>query len=190
MKKLTKLFIAILLLVALGISGYHVFPLVQREIDRWRHPIHYEEYVMAAARQHDIEPARIFAVILAESGFRYDAVSRAEAKGLMQFMPATFEWLVRLRGLDYDADDVFTPSVNIDFGAFYLRFLYNQLGDWDHVHMAYNAGLSNVQAWLGRPELLENGRIVHELIPFGETRRYIQRVNNAISEYRRLYFDE
>ena len=189
MKNLTKLLVAIVLLIAIGILGHQVYLWGRREIQQELFPIRYEEYVLAAAEKHDIEPALIFAVILAESSFRSYVISPAGAGGLMQLMPSTFEWLVERRRLDYVADDVFNPAVNIDFGAYYLRMQYNRFGNWDHALMAYNAGSGTVSSWLNNPELTQDGLIIHDRIPFRETRNYVQRVNNALAEYRRLYYE-
>ncbi|MCL2212357.1 MAG: lytic transglycosylase domain-containing protein, partial [Oscillospiraceae bacterium] len=126
-------------------------------------------------------------VVLTESSFRYAIISPAGAGGLMQIMPATFEWIANNRRIEHNPDDVFVPRVNIDFGTFYLRRLYNHFGDWEHAIIAYNAGMGNVGRWLQDPELVdEYGRIIHELIPFGETRNYIGRVNRAWERYREI----
>jgi len=188
LNKITKFCLVLVLVAALVVLGVYGYNRVHREIDYRRHPLHFSEYVMEAARDHDIAPERIFAVILAESGFNPQAVSRAGARGLMQIMPSTFTWLVELRGMNYTEEDLFNPRINIDFGAYYLRRQYNTLGNWDHAHMAYNAGIGTVQGWLRNENIAPDGVIIHNQIPFGETRRYIYKVNNAIREYRRLYF--
>lgn len=108
------------------------------------------------ARQHNIEPRLVQAIIRVESNFNPRAVSRAGAQGLMQLMPATAK--------RYHVEDPFDPRANIEGGLRYLKHLLRHFsGDMRRVLAAYNAGERAVQRYDGIP-------------PYPETRRYVERV--------------
>ncbi len=113
--------------------------------------------ILAAAREHKVDPALITAVIRAESNFSPRAVSRKGACGLMQLMPATARRLGVRRPFD--------PAENIRGGAAYLSKLAERFGDTEVelILAAYNAGEQAVEDYGGVP-------------PFRETRDYVQKV--------------
>ncbi len=80
-----------LLLVAAVIAG--AFAYVNETSPPWyeriRYPLRYSEYVRAHAREHDLDPSLVAAVIYQESKFRSDAKSSSGAIGLLQITPAT-----------------------------------------------------------------------------------------------------
>ncbi len=115
-----------------------------------------DRIIFHAAVTHQVDPALIKAIILAESGFNPRAVSKRGAMGLMQLMPIT----VREFGLD----DVFDPAVNIEYGVRYFRKLLDRFdGDVKLALAAYNAGTKYVLKYKGIP-------------PFKATRKYIAKV--------------
>ena len=114
----------------------------------------YDALVRAAADRHRVDPAVLHALIEVESGYHADAVSRRGARGLMQLMPATVE--------RYNVGDAFDPAANIDGGARYLRYLFDQFGMRGGL-AAYNAGEGAVQRSHGEP-------------PYRETARYVDRI--------------
>ncbi|MCL2605094.1 MAG: lytic transglycosylase domain-containing protein [Defluviitaleaceae bacterium] len=158
------LIIALLLAAGVGFMGIRV-----------RFPVHHMGYVNTHAG--NIDPSWVFAVIMAESGFRENAESPRGAQGLMQIMPATAEWLAGLMGLrEFKPEDVWRPDVNIALGGFYLnRLLETFGGDMRLVLAAYNAGQGNVRNWLANPEYSADGQTL-DVIPFPETYHYINRV--------------
>lgn len=121
-----------------------------------RNPQEFEHLVSAASAKYGVSASLIRAVIMAESGYNPQAVSRAGAGGLMQLMPGTAK--------SQKVADRFDPKQNVDGGVRYLKFLLDTFkGDVSLALAAYNAGLSNVAKYGGMP-------------PFEETRTYVNRV--------------
>jgi soluble lytic murein transglycosylase len=139
-----------------------------------------------AAAKH-LDPALIAAVIYAESKFD-PRPSPTGAQGLMQIEPATAYYVAHLSGgIRFTAGDLATPSVNVAYGTYYLRYLLDHYGGEEMLALAaYNAGLSNVDAWVARARA--NGESLSEAaIPFPETREYVRRVLDARRNYRNTY---
>jgi hypothetical protein len=117
----------------------------------------YSSQILAAAKQHRVDPAFIAAVIKVESNGYARAVSRKGARGLMQLMPATARRL--------GVRSPFDPRDNIRGGAAYLAELAERYGETnaDLILAAYNAGEHAVEEYGGVP-------------PYRETRDYVKRV--------------
>jgi soluble lytic murein transglycosylase len=139
-----------------------------------------------AAAKH-LDPALIAAVIYAETKFE-PRTSPAGAEGLMQVEPATAEFLARLSGgYRFTTSDLATPSVNVAYGSYYLRYLLEHYEDSEMLAVAaYNAGLANVDEWVAKAHA-EGRRLTVSAIPFPETRAYVQRVLGAQRAYRATY---
>jgi soluble lytic murein transglycosylase len=136
-----------------------------------------------AADKH-LDPALIAAVIFAETKFD-PRTSAAGAEGLMQILPDTARFLAHLSGgTRFTTADLATPSVNVAYGSYYLRYLLNHYrGQELPAVAAYNAGLANVDAWVADG----GGRLTVADIPFPETRAYVRRVLQAQVDYRADY---
>lgn len=116
----------------------------------------YRPLIHEAARRYELSPVLIHAVILAESGYRADAVSSRGAVGLMQLMPATAQ--------RYGVTDLRDPAQNIGGGTRYLRDLLARFNyDLFLTLAAYNAGEGSVLRYGGIP-------------PYAETEQYVGRV--------------
>src|SRR5438067_4781855 len=139
-----------------------------------------------AAAKH-LDPALVAAVIYAESKFD-PRPSSAGAQGLMQIEPSTAYYLANLSGGNrFTASDLATPSVNVAYGSYYLRYLLDHYaGNQMLAIAAYNAGLTNVDRWVA--DARTNGLPLSDAaIPFPETREYVQRVLSAELDYRAAY---
>ncbi|HWX88016.1 MAG TPA: lytic transglycosylase domain-containing protein [Solirubrobacteraceae bacterium] len=139
-----------------------------------------------AADKH-LDPALIAGVIYAETKFD-PRTSPAGALGLMQILPATAHYIAHLSGgFRFTTSDLATPKINVAYGSWYLRYLLDHYeGDEMEAIAAYNGGLANVDAWVGK--VREEGRkLTTADIPFPETRAYVRRVLRAQSEYRAVY---
>ena len=138
-----------------------------------------------------VDPALIAGVIYTESRFR-DATSHAGAKGLMQLMPETADYIARKTGgTRFERADLATPQINIAYGTWYLRYLLNKYkGNTILTLAAYNAGEGKVDQWrAGAAAKGEKFRVASH-IPFQETRDYVHRVLSARSDYRKTYARE
>lgn len=150
------------------------------------YPIRYSEYIAEFAEKHGLPLELVYAVIHTESRFRANVVSSAGAKGLMQLMPNTAEWVAGQVGLaDFDFSQAGDPRINIWLGCWYLSYMIRRFGVLDTALAAYNAGPGNVSSWLRNEERSVDGINLYH-IPFGETRRYVERVNAAMPIYRTM----
>jgi soluble lytic murein transglycosylase-like protein len=124
----------------------------------------FDEHIKQAAALYQIPEELVRAVIRVESGFDPRAVSRTNARGLMQLMPGTAERMM--------VTDSFDPRQNIFGGVRYLRVLANLFnGDIELTLAGYNAG--------------ENAVIQHGGIPpYEETRGYVVKVLEYYRQYR------
>jgi peptidoglycan lytic transglycosylase len=154
-------------------------------------PLRHEDIIRQQAAQKHVDPALIAAVIYTESHFR-DQTSHAGAKGLMQLMPSTADYIARKSGgTKFERADLATPQINISYGTWYLRYLLTKYdGNTILSLAAYNAGETVVDKW--RREASERGErfTVATHIPFPETRNYVGRVLSARSQYRSSYARE
>ena len=142
------------------------------------YPLRYATIVRGHARNYDLQPALLAAVIYQESKFRADARSSSGAIGLMQLLPDTARGIaLRTGGTRFQVDDLYDPDINVRYGCWYLRHLLQKYGDEKTALAAYNAGQRNVDNWLR-----DGG-----WIRFGETRHYVSRVEHLKRVYRKAY---
>ena len=154
-------------------------------------PLRHEDIIRQQARDKDLDPALIAAVIYAESHFRDGQTSAAGAQGLMQITPATAHMIARKSGgVAFTVEDLATPQVNIAYGSWYLRYLLQRYaGNETFALAAYNGGEGNVDRWIAAAEQ-RNEELTIAAIPFSETRTYVQRVQDAKRQYRTSYTRE
>lgn len=161
---------------------------VREQIELQRYPIEYGDIVAACSVEFGVPEEIIFAVIHTESNFVPDAVSRVGAKGLMQIIDETNEWIAFRMGEEPMAERLFEPAFNIRRGTWLLSYTYNKYGSWEVALAAYNAGIGRINSWLADSEYSSDG-VTLDVIPFYETREYVARVMKAAEKYRELYFD-
>jgi soluble lytic murein transglycosylase len=143
---------------------------------RLRYPRPYADAVAEAAKLADVPADWILGVMRQESLFRKDAVSRADARGLMQMLPVTAAAVARRWHLPPPRKDaLFDPSVAVPLGAAYLHELLDRrAGQIVLALAAYNAGPSPLIRWL--PLKPMEADVWIENIPYGETRAYVQHI--------------
>ena len=144
-----------------GFSVYGALSGHMNKKEQLFHPI-----IIQVSSRHQVDPALVKAIIMAESGYNPKAISKRGAKGLMQLMPSTAEAL--------GVEDIFNPKQNISGGVRYFKQLVNKFdGNIKLALAAYNAGSRNVREYQGIP-------------PFKTTRFYIKKV----FKYYQLYKDK
>ena len=154
----------------------------------WRlaYPLAYLAEVQGAANEFNVDPLLILAVMREESRYKPFAVSRSNAQGLMQLMPATRDWIASKLGLSVGSTAVFDPKTNIRLGAWYLSYLLRFFdGDVELALAAYNGGPGNVDKWQKLPLVKDRDDLLR-FIPYYETREYIQWVMSGYFVYREL----
>jgi soluble lytic murein transglycosylase len=137
------------------------------------------------------EPALVNAITRQESNFDLSAVSSANARGPMQLLPATAQSVARRLGIPHTTAMLTTdPAHNMRLGSAYIADRISRYaGALPLAAAAYNAGAARVDEWLvtyGDPRLPSgpDAREWIELIPFAETRNYVQRVIENTVVYR------
>jgi soluble lytic murein transglycosylase len=141
-----------------------------------RYPRPYLDTVSEASSLAHLPPDWILAVMRQESLFRKDAVSRADARGIMQMQPGTASAVARRWHIAAPGrDGLFDPAVAIPLGAAYLRELLDRYGGQLTLSLAaYNAGSAAVARWLPRTAM--DADVWIENIPYNETRGYVQHI--------------
>lgn len=125
------------------------------------------------------------AIARQESSFDRTALSSAGARGLMQLMPGTASDVARRLGLPYNQARLMSdPAYNLTLGSYYIGMRRDNFANITMAIAAYNAGAGNVRKWLGmNGDPRSGGDVIDwvEMIPFTETRNYVQRVvENAV----------
>ena len=124
------------------------------------------EAVEQASQDYDVEPELVFSVIATESSCNYQARSSKGAKGLMQLMPTTANWL--------GVSNPYSIEDNIGGGAKYLSQLIKQFdGDYKLALAAYNAGPSTVKKYR------------NQIPPYRETKDYVKKVMKRYSRLKK-----
>lgn len=182
-KKFIRLAVTILIIIAIVVALQNT---------RWAlqvvFPFHYEEIIELYAEEYDVDPHLVAAIIRNESRFNPNALSRRDAKGLMQIAPITGRWAAeRFPIEDYTEEMLYDPELNIHIGCWYLRILHNEFdNNLQLIIAAYNAGNGNVSKWLENPEYSKDGETLSE-IPFPETDNYLKKVLRDYKIYQWIY---
>lgn len=123
-----------------------------------------------------VDPALVYAVTRLESNFDPAAISPAGARGLMQLMPGTAQFLLLGTGRKAALHD---PAVNLELGQRYIQRLgtYDSIGtDLVRILAAYNAGVGSFARWTAAMGPQDDPLLFIEALPNAETRAYIPRV--------------
>ena len=171
-------------------GNYLSLPIDSAPPDFWHlaFPLPYRADLERFSKQNDLDPFLMAALIRQESEFDPKVTSRANARGLTQIEPVTGRELSRkLKIPAYTTAKLFQPTLNLQFGTYYLRLVTNQLGGHTEAALAaYNAGMTRAKSWLTWGDFQEPAEFV-ETVPFTQTRGYIQAVLRNADAYRRIY---
>jgi len=179
-----KLIVLVAIIIAIGVGSQYV-------IKEKFFPYKYQEYVDKYSNKYNLDPLFVLAVIKTESKFDDDAHSHKNAVGLMQITVETGEWAAKEMGYNtFSKDDLYNEEYNIRMGCWYLRRLNDTFDkDLDLTIASYNAGPTNVQTWLDNEKYSSDGKSI-DYIPFGETKKYVDKVNTYYNVYKYLYKDK
>ncbi|WP_052523425.1 lytic transglycosylase domain-containing protein [Bradyrhizobium sp. STM 3809] len=138
----------------------------------------------------EVEQSVIFSIARQESAFNQAVVSPAQAYGLMQVTPDAGRYVCKRAGVSFDLNRMKTdPVYNAQLGAAELGgLLEDYRGSYIMTFAAYNAGRGSVKKWIERYGDPRDPNVDAvdwvELIPFAETRNYVQRVMENLQVYR------
>jgi soluble lytic murein transglycosylase-like protein len=155
-------------------------------------PRNYESEFTAAANVSGVDPFLLYSVAKQESAFIPNALSKADALGLLQLIPGTGQEMKP--GLK--REELFDPGVNTMLGGRYLRKLLDRFqGNIALALAGYNAGPNRAQQWqklmLEAPAMKSNFDvdIFIDTIPFAETRKYVGSILRNFAWYKLLAND-
>lgn len=185
-------------LAGMGITARTQTITAQREQARQaivdKHPLRYRELIESEAKKNNLHPAFVAAIILNESSFKPDAESRVGARGLMQMMEDTAQWVNGKldNSADYSFDRMWVAEDNVRFGCWYLSFLSDRFrGDPVLVAAAFHAGQGTVQNWLNDSKYSsDNLTLILDNLADGPTKSYATRVVKDYAVYKRVYYEQ
>ena len=172
-----KIIIALFVVTALVFAG---FAGIKRVF-----PLKYEDVIDHYADKYNLSDELLMGVICAESKFDTMAHS-GKAMGLMQITDETAKWICDQLNMEYSEDMLYIPETNIKMGSYYLSYLIDHYCNTETALAAYNAGMGNVTKWLG-DERYSVDKVTLSDIPYGETKRYVQRVKKLKKIYEFIY---
>jgi soluble lytic murein transglycosylase len=151
-------------------------------------PRPYWAQIESDAKAQGLDPYLVASLIRQESEFNPEAVSRANAYGLMQLLPATGKSMAKKDGEKHFAtSELLDPSVNLRLGTMDLkRSIDHYGGNIEYALASYDAGDSPVHAWIAKDDYKDVPEWV-ESIPFSETREYVQGIVRNRELYRAVY---
>jgi soluble lytic murein transglycosylase len=138
----------------------------------------------------EVERSIVYAIARQESAFNPSVVSPAQAYGLMQVTPDAARYVCKRHGATYDLGRLKNDSVyNATLGSAELGgLLEDYRGSYIMTFAAYNAGRGSVKKWVDRYGDPRDPKVDAvdwvELIPFSETRNYVQRIMENLQVYR------
>ena len=164
------------IMICFGVSCYYSY----------FYPFDYREIIVVNAEKYGVDAELVASIINVESSYNPYARSNKGALGLMQVLPSTAEWIAGRLGRDASSIDLFEPSINIQFGTYYIAYLINYFGDENLAICAYNAGMGNVKKWLRVAEYSSDGENLDK-IPFKETKKYLKSVQKNVRIYKNKF---
>lgn len=172
------------------VPSYFAQEIGQMPVNYWRvlFPRPWWSDVQRYSENNGLDPYLVASLIRQESEFNPGAVSRANAYGLMQLLPATGRKVAKAAGVRrYSSSSLLDPHANLQLGTRYFRDMIDEFGGQvEYALAAYNAGPHRVTDWRSNGEYRDIQEFV-ESIPFTETREYVQAIVRNAAIYKRLY---
>ncbi|MGB3789641.1 MAG: transglycosylase SLT domain-containing protein [Phormidesmis sp.] len=152
------------------------------------YPFPFSDLILGRAEDNNLNPILVTALVRQESRFEPDIKSVVGAVGLMQVMPATGEWISQqINQTDYTLSK---PQDNVKFGTWYLDYTHREFADNSLFAVAsYNAGPGAVSSWIAEKEFANADEFV-DIIPYPETKGYVESVFGGYWNYLRIYNPE
>ncbi|MFA7267833.1 MAG: transglycosylase SLT domain-containing protein [Sterolibacterium sp.] len=150
----------------------------------------FRESVEPQAREMAVDSGWVYGLMRQESRFLMNAHSGVGARGLMQLMPKTAQWVAKkIKLRDFRPSRVAELETNLTLGTNYLRLVLASLDNHPVLaSAAYNAGPGRARRW--RADVPLEGAIYAETIPFNETRDYVKKVMSNAVYYSALFDDK
>ncbi len=143
--------------------------------------------IRAESAKNGLDPYMVASLIRQESEFNPNAISYADAYGLMQLLPTVGRTMARQEGMrNFRTFQLLDPETNIRLGTRYLRQMLDRFGGvQEYALAAYNAGDNRVAGWQTEGPYSGMDEFV-ESIPFSETRNYVQAIVRNEETYRAI----
>ncbi len=153
------------------------------------YPKEYSEYVEKYASEYNVPEYVIYAVIDTDSNFDPNKRYEDGSTGLMHLPSHILKKISSHEHLDKDitSESLTSPNTAIQFGTYYLRYLFDRYKTWDVAIVAYSAGELKTSEWLANPSYSKNGTTLQE-IPLDTAEDYLDDVNDAIDYYKNKYY--
>jgi soluble lytic murein transglycosylase len=157
----------------------------------WVSPARFQQYdklILSVATEHQLDPMLVKAVIWRESRFGRQKYGTAGERGLMQVSEkAATEWAREHKIDNFQVDQLFDPTTNLEAGSWYLR---RALEHWQNESepppfalAEYNAGASQVQRWVKAGGTTTSQFLGN--IDFPATRKYVQSILDRYAFYKK-----
>jgi soluble lytic murein transglycosylase len=168
---------------------------VLRELKDWTDYRRFDSLIVKVAREYNLDPRLIKAVVWRESRFQADMTGRNGERGLMQVSEiAARDWAAAKGVRDLRPEQLLTPEINLEIGTWYLSKAVQRWNSEDNaVPFAlaeYNAGKSRVDRWIRTASQKKKGQRVtaeafQDSIDFPSTARYVRAILSRYDFYKR-----
>ncbi len=170
--------------------GFYTLPISEVPNEYWQllFPKPFWSDLSASAEAQGLDPYLVASLIRQESEFNPGAISRANAMGLMQLLPAVGKAEAKRGGLKkFTPVSLLNPQTNLRLGTMNLKQVLDRYnGTPEYALAAYNAGDVPVRNWMAENNYKDLPEFV-ESIPYTETREYVQSILRNREMYRQLY---
>jgi len=161
-----------------------------REILKVIFPVDYWPLLQRYAKERNLDPYLVAALVAQESNFDREVKSSANAWGLMQVLPSTGRSYARRLGVKpFSSKRLTEADVNVRIGTQIFADTIRRFGGVHFALAAYNAGDSRVLAWQREKPGLAQDEFIDD-IPFPETQNYVKRILGTAEDYRSLYSNQ